>query len=270
MPRNLQTLAYSVTAAASIANGGSAAAVIGDNSFTIQNNNGPVKILAWHALNQTSGFHRLTSPSMHDNQNGLKVEVAAGDLGNLIGRGLHLELQPQEAFKMQISGGAVAGDVESGMLLMEYDDFPGSSGRYIGFDALRSRMDPSKMTTVFKTLAATGPGLGVAEALNSEDDNLWGGRDYALLGISCSTNVLGVYIYGPDTGNTKIACPGNAVDAYPRGSDYYCELSRVFDRPCIPVINSTNKANTFVGFYADENVAQPVVSLHFAMLKEGR
>lgn len=265
MSRNIRLIAYSATAAATAANGGTAAAALTGDSLQMEYTNGPSRIVHWSHLGQDAGSGvRLIHSSGHDTSEGLNQQVAPGDLGNLIPRGLDIEVTPSETLKLTAFGAAGAGNVDSGIMLIERN-IEGVGGRYIGFDTLRKRRD--KLVNVKVTLAAAAAGYGTEESLNAETDYLWGNRDYAVLGMTCDTNVAGLCLRGPDTGNVKIGCPGNAVDSWPRGSDFFPELSRVFGDAFIPVINSANKAGTFLSFIADENVTSLRATLHLALLK---
>jgi len=264
MSRNIAMLCYSTTASAAWGTGTAAAALTGD-SLEFGSTRGPSKIIHWNHLAQTAGSGvRLIHQSGHDQSEGMPMTVAAGDLGNLLPRGMSIPVHPSETLRITAYGAATSGKVDSGMMLVERD-VPGVGGEYIGFGELRDRTQ--SLVNVRVTLAASAAGYGTEETLKAETDYLWGDRKYALLGITSDTNVAAVYIRGLDTGNQKIGAPGNAVDAWPRGSDFFAELSRVFGGEYIPVINSGNKASTFLGFVADEVVTSIKATYHFALLK---
>jgi hypothetical protein len=71
---------------------------------------------------------------------------------------------------------------------------------------------------------------------------------------------------GPDTGNVRIGVPGNDLDNE-QAATFFAMLSRAYDEPMIPVINSGNKGSTYIGALQDENNASPVVSWYLALLK---
>ena len=267
MPRNIQILPFQAIAAPVA--GALATKLPTGPDLSVQFSPEGVKIVAWHALhNSVTGFQRLLYNSGHDQTLGLKEPVAPGQMGNIIGRGMALEVQTEEALRVTIGGTAGAGTADQGYFLMEYADLPGMGGRYIGFDTLERRREPGKDINIYATIAPGAvAGFGTEEPINAENDVLWGGREYALRGITTSANVMCVYIVGPDTGNTKIGCPGNAVDDYPRGNDYFCELSRTQGRPFIPIFNASNAKNTNIGFIHDQTLIGVTVALHLSLLK---
>lgn len=270
MPRNLRMIAYSAMAAAAATNsmttGGTLGTALTDDSLTMEDCNGLIRIV-WHSqLNQTNGGVRLVQQSGHDQTVGKPMDVPAGDLGNLLGRGIWHGVHPNEVLKPQVFGTAVSGDVETGIFILERD-IDGGGGNYIDFNEFRQRRDPCRDTSIKSTLAAAAAGYGTGELINSEQDHLWAGFEYAITGFSSSSNVAGIWVQGPDTGGTKYGCPCNAVDASPRGSDFFCELSRTMNMGAfIPVIKANNKANTRWGFIADENLTSISATMHLAML----
>jgi hypothetical protein len=90
-------------------------------------------------------------------------------------------------------------------------------------------------------------------------------RDYAVIGATSRTVVHNICLRGPDLGNVRMAVPG--VLRPEIGSQYFKLLSNLSGGPCIPVINSGNKAATFVGVSTDENAGTFLTTLHLALLK---
>lgn len=267
MSRNIRLIAYSATAAATLSGGvGTAAAALAGDSLVIEDSKGPTKIIHWSQLNQTPGGVRLIHNSGHDSSQGLTMTVAGLDGGrNLLNRGLEYYVRPAETLKLTQYGTAVAGDVDSGIMLIERE-MEGLGGEYITFDQLRRSRDPSRAVNIRVNLAAVAAGYGVEESLIAETDYLWGDRKYAVLGMTANANAAAVVLRGPDTGNVKIGCPVNAVDSWPGGNDFFPELSRVFNDAFIPVIKANNKAGTYLSFIADENLTSLDATLHLALL----
>jgi len=54
---------------------------------------------------------------------------------------------------------------------------------------------------------------------------------------------------------------------YDIGSQWFMVLSRLHGEPMVPVFNSGNKQNCFIGVATDENAGTFVVTLHLALLK---
>ena len=230
----------------------------------MEQTNGPTRIVHWSQLGQTFGGVRLIHASGHDTGEGFKALIAAGDCGgNILNRGVPYDVQSSELLKMQVYGTAAAGDVTSGMMLLERN-IEGGGGNYIDFNELRRRR--GKQVNLKVTLTAGGAGYGAEETIKSELDILWGGREYAWLGATCDVNCAGIVLRGPDLGNVKLGVPGNAVDAWPRGNDFFPELSRIYNDAFIPVIQANNAGNTYVSFVADENLTSLEVTLHLMLL----
>ena len=258
---HFELVSYSATAPG--AAGAAAAAVVGD-SLTVKNSLGPAKILAWWADNQAAGFHQLIFPSGHDTTRGLRSRVRASEVDQLLPTGLGITVQPQEALALTISGSAVAGDVETGSMLIAYNNLPGVTSRKIGWQDLEKRVE--KFTTIDMPITGVAAGYTGSATIASSVDLLNANRDYAVLGCGISLETCTVTLVGPDTGNVRIGMPGNDTDN-DLPLNFFPLLSRAFDMDLIPVINSGNKASTFISILQDENNIVPSVSLYLALLK---
>jgi hypothetical protein len=258
---HFELVSYSATAPG--AAGVAATAVVGD-SLIVKNSRGPAKILAWWADNQTAGFHQLIFPSGHDTTRGIRTRVRASEVDQLLSQGVGVVVQPQETLSMTIAGSAVAGDVESGSFLVAYNDLPGIAQRHIGWNELDARIE--KLTTIDMAITGAAAGYTGSAGIATIVDLLNANRDYAVLGCGISLETCTVALLGPDTGNVRIGMPGNDTDN-DLPLNFYPMLARAFDMPCIPVINSGNKASTFLSILQDENNITPTVSLYLALLR---
>ncbi len=257
---HLEAIAYSATAPGA---GAPAAAVTGD-SLVIKNSKGPAKILAAWGRQQVEGFQQFSFPSGHDTTRGYRVNVEAGLPQQLLCTGIGMEVQPQELVSITIAGSAVAGDVEQGLLMMHYDDLPGVDGRFITWEQVKSRAQLH--TTVSATLTGTAAGWTGSELITAESDLLRANRDYAVLGATTNTLCAAVAISGPDTAYQRCPVPGNP-DTSQELQDWFSYIARAYGRPMIPVINSGNKASTFISFLQNEDNITPLVTLYLALLK---
>lgn len=255
-------IAYSATAPST---GAAAAAVAGD-SLVIENSKSPAKIIAWWADHQTAGTHGLTFPSGHDTTRGILCRVPSSDVEPIWPLGHGIQVFPQEQLSITIVGSATAGDVESGAMLLFYEDLPGVHSRQISYSELMRRAQ--EYVTVDATIAATaGPAWSGSELINAESDLLHANTDYAVLGMTCTVECLAVALRGPDTGNVRVGMPGNDSD-FALTQDWFPRLSRMYgDEKLIPVINSGNRASTFLEAAQDENGADPIITLYLAKLK---
>lgn len=256
-----------ITATATQPNTGAAAAAVSGDSLTVKNGRGRVKALAiWATLQATAGFAQIATPSGHDTTRGFRVGVAASSTEQLLGMGLGMPLQPQELISAQLAGSNTAGDVEQLSALVMYDDLPGMSARLIKWGELKSKVE--KVTTIEASItSAAGPGYSGEETLDTDSNLMLANRDYALLGVTTRTRVHAVTVRGPDTANVRVACPGTL--RYELSGNFFAQLARAYDEPCIPVINSGNRASTLVGVHTDENAGTFVATLHLALLRRG-
>ena len=260
---HIELLSYFTTAAG--ASGAAAAAVSGD-SLVVKNCNlakGPAQVLNWWPSNQAAGFHQLTFPSGHDTTRGIRERVRITEIDLLLPLGIGFPVQPQETISATIGGSATAGDVETGSLLLFYPDLPGVTQRTIDWPTLQKRL--LKITTVDMAITGAAAGYTGSAALNSIIDLLMANQDYALLGITTSLATGAVTVKGPDTGNVRVGVPGNATFT-DIGIDFFCYMARAFGLPIIPVINSGNKASTFVEILQNENNITPTVTLMLGLL----
>lgn len=257
-----ETILYQATAPGA---GGAAAAAATGDSLIIKNNRGggePSIIAAW-SFAQTAGFHQIVFPTGHDTTRNFRFGTEPADTSNRIVRGMEIPVTAQEQLSITIAGSAVAGDVESGVLLVHYPNLPGIDSRTITFAQLQSRAQ--KLTTVFATITGAAAGYTGGELINAESDLLLANRDYALMGMSSTIDCVGMTIIGPDTGNVRIACPGADIDLE-RSTEWFCDLSRTQGKSLIPVINSGNKNATTIGIMQDENNVSPTITLYLALL----
>lgn len=261
---HIETIGFSATAPG--AAGAAAAALTGD-SLTVKNSKTAPRIIAWNACQQGAGFQQLVFPSGHDTTRNTRVTVpglvGTGAVDFTLPFGIQIEVQPQEVLSLTVAGSATAGDVELGYFLVYYDDLPGMAARLISYDDVM-RMG-KKFLTVQATINGAAAGYTGSELITADSDLLHANTDYAIIGIETATDVAGVTIVGPDTSNVKIACPGMSTKSEICGQ-YFGMLSRATGLKTVPVINSGNKANTFIGLIQNEVNANVQVSLNLVML----
>lgn len=226
--------------------------------------NAAIKLMQVWCDNQTAGNLRIKSPRMHDNVQGLRFHTGASDVAPLLPWGIGQKLYSQDVLTAEQTGSATAGDVEGGALLVGYDDVQGVNGRFIKYeDVLKHGVHA---LTNENTLAlGTAGGLSGEEAINAEIDLLKANTDYAVLGATFSAECLLVGLRGPDTGNVRVGLPGNETLRHVT-ADWFARLSRAFNEPWIPVINSANKASTFLDGMQDENGTDVLVTLQLVEL----
>ena len=243
---------------------GAAGIAVGDNSLTVKNGRG-AKMISMRSVHQVGGFVQVSYPSAHDTTRGYRVDAAIGANPALLPMGQMLTLQAQELLSFNIAGSAVAGDVEQIFCTMHYDDLPGINQRLITPAQLDSQME--ELTTIQLPIVSTaGPSFGTAVAINSNTDLLRANRNYAVLGMISRTLLGAAFLIGPDTSNLRVGVPGIPNRPELTGQ-WFKILSNISGKPCIPVINSGNKASTFFGVATDENAGTFNVSWLLALLK---
>lgn len=253
------------TATQAVAGGSAAAAVTGD-SLTVKNGKSARIITGWADM-QTAGFVQIVRPSGHDTTRDLRFRVPASEVELFGVLGIEHKVEPQETLAITIGAGGVVGDVETVGLLMEYEDLNGVNQRLLTWDQLENKIEET-LTLDCTLTAAVGPAFSTSEELiTAESDLLKANRDYAVLGYRCSVECAAIYIKGQDTGNVRIGGPGNDLDG-DLTNQWFAMLSRAIKKPMIPIINSGNKANTFIGCHQDENATAVPVSLNLALLKK--
>jgi hypothetical protein len=263
----MHTELVSFVAVAPGAGGAAAAAVTGD-SLQIKNTRGHARIVAWWADQQLDGFQQLTFPSGHDTTRGYRARVEVAEVASLMPIGLTMEVQPQETLALTISGSAVAGDAEQGCMLVHYDDLPGVTQRMLTWAQLQDKTE--MLTTLEGSMAPAGTGIAYSgsELITVDSDLLRANRDYAILGARVTTQTAALCIRGPDTGNIRIAIPGDVL--HPELTiNWFGLLARSTGMPMIPIINSGNKGSTTLDVLADENNVAVPFTLFLALLKKG-
>lgn len=248
-------------------NTGAAATAVTGDSLVIKNNigNAGPRILAAWAHNQTAGYHQFAYPTGHDTTRGLRMRVVAGDVQQLLPAGIGVPLTAQEQLAITVAGSNTAGDIEHGCALIHYPNLPGIAMQSITWSKLLSSIQ--SLTTIEATISsgATG-GYSGEELITAESDLLLANRQYAVLGATTTTECLALTMKGPDFGNVRVACPGNDIDQE-MSNQFFCMLARAHDLPLIPVINSANKAATYIGVVHNENTTTHPVTWYLALLK---
>ena len=224
-----------------------------------------IRLLNMWADNQAAGILRVRSALLHDNVQGIDAGVVASEVYPLLPDSRNQLLKPQDLLIVEQTGSAVAGDIESGSLLLYYAELPGADARLATWPQIESRIESYML--VQNTLAlGTAGGYSGEEAINAEMDQWKANRDYALLGYLVSAECTTVGWRGPDTGNLRVGGPGNETNRN-LTRNWFKELSMATGLPCIPIINAANKAATLIDGVQDENGTDATVTSIFALLR---
>ena len=243
-----------------------AATVATGDSFQIKNQIGaaPAWLLQMWADHQVAGEVRVRSPKFHDNVDAIRSRVQIGIVDPLLPFGAPQPLYSQDVLAIELSGSAVAGDIESAVLQVYYPDLPGQNARLKTWDEIKGKIRNLVGQRVAITLGSTA-GYNGARAINADTDLLQANTDYAVLGMSTNTECAAICLRGPDTGNLRVAVPGEPALIH-HTNTWFKRLSLQYGLPLIPVINSANKGGTLVDCVNDENAGTANIVIWLAQL----
>lgn len=246
-----------------------AATMAAGNTLAIRNApfGSPIWLLNMWSDHQAAGIVQLRSPRLHDNVQGIRVRANISTVQPYLPAAFRQPLAPQDQLSLSIAGSVTAGDIETAVLLVYYEDLPGAAGRFIGQDELLSRSVDIVTVETAHTNLTTG-GYSGEVALNSSFDLLKANTDYALMGYTCDIERAAVGIRGADTGNMRVGGPGDEL-----GKDYtrswFLDLAFRYGKAMIPVFNSANRAAILCDVADDENALAGRVIWIFAELGQG-
>lgn len=207
------------------------------------------------AKGATAGVFRIRSPRLHDNVQGIRFQNPATLNYQLMGWPPAQPLVPQDQLIAEITGGAT--ETDAGAYHISYDSLPGSDGVFATWEQIKPRIVNIVTNEVDTAASATVGNWSTGAAFNSTFDLTHANTWYAILGYVVSASVLAIAVQGPDIGNLKIGGPGNLnlVDT----RSYFILRDQAGPVPGIPVINSANKAGTFV--FAADTAASTAVNV---------
>jgi hypothetical protein len=207
-----------------------------------------VWLLEKWAFNDTAaGVLRIRSPRLHDNVQGIRTRVTNNDteplLSGIASAGFRQRLVPQDILIAEQTGSAA--NIDTGHLLLFYEELPGIQARLIDNATLMSQgINRIGQEVTVTTTAASGAYTGQVP-INGANDNFKANTDYALLGALVDTRVGAVRIQGADVGNLGIGIPGEPSQRHIM-SNWFQRLSQIYNLQLIPVFNSANKSAILV------------------------
>lgn len=214
------------------------------DTFAVRNFDQPAKawlVEAWGSEG-SAGVARLHSPFFHDNVQGLRFRLIAGQNRSLLSSFEQQQLVAQDAIIAEIFGGAAETDGFS--WLNVYEDLPGASARLIDWPTVEPRI--VQLVNV-EVAVAGGAAVGTrsaSSAINATFDLLKANTDYALLGYEVDASGLSVGFRGIDTSNLRVGGPMTTERIETR--DWFTRLSNNVGLPLIPIFNSANKGGILV------------------------
>lgn len=234
------------------------------DTFTVRNaaHGTSVSLVDAWAFTTTNLLFRYRSPLLHDQaQNARMQPVASKSYPLMNGYGVQ-PLQPQDPLIVELTGGTA--EVDAASLLIYYDNLPGLSARLFDLADILPSIANLFTVEVDVTSSGTSCNYSATVALSGSFDTFKRNVDYAILGYECATEGLTVGVTGTDTGNFRVGGPLTAAPWITR--NWYVELSRRLNKPCIPVINSANVGATNVDVAAQATSTVYKVAFHLAQL----
>lgn len=229
-------------------------------SLTVRNfpTTAPAYLDQMWAHEASAGVLRVRSPRLHDQVQGIRVQVGATTPDLLLPTSGDQTLYPSDVLTVELSGGGA--ETDTGYLLTYYTDLPGIAARLAQWGEVQPRIKNLVGVEVDDTTSATAGDWSAGTAINATFDNLKANTDYAILGYTVGTVCGAVAITGTDTGNLKIGGPG-ALD-HIQTRRFFVDMSQHTGRPYIPIINSNNKGGTLVS----TSDAAASTSVHVSLL----
>lgn len=213
---------------------------------------------------------QVRSPLMHDNVHGIRFKymfnpTESGADGNpqcFLAPYWRQPLVPTDTLIVEVNGTA-ADDVTFAMTLL-YDAPQYTGGRFITAEEAEARLVNLVGISTSPVPAAATSTYGTAEAINTDDNRLKANTDYALLGATSDLPCTAVKVFGPDTGNLACTFPCSWDEKISAG--WFYEMSKRFNLPLIPVINSNNASVTQIAAADVGGGTAPTVALQLAQL----
>jgi hypothetical protein len=186
---------------------------------------------------------RVRSPLLHDNVRGIQLYPGAAAPEALLPHAILQELHAQDELTFELSTAAATGKA-LGALSIYYEQLPGAAARLYNPGDIIPLVKNVKPLSVAIGSGANTAGIWYDLGITTTEDLLHANTDYAVLGATFDQAVACVAVKGIDTGNLRVAAPGNVGSKF--GSGYFVRLSEESGLPCIPVINAANAGSTFV------------------------
>jgi len=249
------------------------AANSGDSLAVSQFSNGGARVLAAWGIDSDSvaelAWKNTRIESIHDEQYGLRFNIPAltpGGAGTVAAHTLFkgsFQIPMYSGDLNTLSVTTTAADDVLVTFLMEYDDLPGTAGRFASWPQVQG-MISTRIGLRCAPVASGTPGLyGTARSLNADDTRLSGAKYYAILGWTVQTPVTTIALVSTAWGNNRIGGPAGALDL--DHTMWFVELSNRLNKPLIPIINGYDAANVFV--YVADGEASTSPKVDFLMLE---
>lgn len=213
--------------------------------------------------NASGGVLSIHSPRLHDDVQGIRLQVPAAQTVQELPLHAWQELFPNDPLNVSMSGGAAEEDLLS--YLVYYDNLGGINQALAMWAEVRPRIVNLMGLEVDLASGATAGDYGGTRAMNADFPQLKAGLTYAVLGYTCASAFGTLGIKGTDTGNLRVGGPGSTRTDITAG--WFINLSEKLGKPCIPLIQADNAPNTNLDLTASDTATAHHVSLVLAQLK---
>jgi hypothetical protein len=213
---------------------------------------------------------------MHDFQQGIRQRISANMVAPRLSSGggygsFTQHLVPQDVLTIEQTGSGTGGQIETGSILVWYDNLPGINGRFIDCPTLQkygvNQMNVEVTITTLTTGGYSGQ-VAVNSSTASSGDNWKANTDYALMGITTDVRCCTVRIQGVDTGNLGVGVPGEYTMQDVQ-ADWFLRLASQWGKTMIPVFNSANKNAILVDAVSQQVAVTAICTLQFVELAAG-
>ena len=212
--------------------------------------------------NATGGLLRIRSPRMHDNQQGIRLQIPPADQVQLLPLQAWQQIYPVDPVIVEMTGGGAETDILSA--LYYYPNLPGVQANLAAWTDIQPRIvNLAGVEVDIPTGGAVGQYVGQT-ALNASFQNLKAGESYAILGYTVSKAFATLRITGPDTGNLGVAGPGSTNSWLTSG--WFVDLNQALGVPTIPIVQANNAAGTILDVLDTTSAETRTVSLILAEL----
>lgn len=269
MPPALQVVNYF---AQGIAGTGNEPLTIGTGDpssfYNVDDESRPYLAEWWGVDDAGPALLRAHATRFHDQQIGMLGAVPDGSAlapankcSLLSPAGLDQRIYSADALTVAVDGSA--GDNVNATIVTYYPNLPGIDSRLRSFEQIRPLV--KYLHGVQVTLTPGAGDWGATVALNSSQDDLHAGRDYAVLGFNAEGPLSAVSLQGIDTGNLKVGFP---VLGEPDHDSYgFVDFARAYNAALIPVINANNAGSINLQA-ADPAAGATVVVVQLAELSQ--
>lgn len=223
-----------------------------------------IRLLNLWCQNQAAGTIRVRSPLMHDNTNGIKAGIVTAQIYPLMEYSNGQQMFPNDTLSVSQSGSAGMGKIESGSLLLYYDDLNGSDAKLRTWQDIQPRIKAYMYVTNSIT-AGAGGGYTGSQVLTTTDSQQKALQDYALLGYAVSADCCTVGYTGPGTANRRVGGPGHSTNRM-LTTNWFVWLSNYSGKPCIPVFNAADFPTYTVDVVQNDGAAAVTLTSIFAWI----